>query len=224
MPAKADYQSQYGGYVYTNGSQGVGYYYVNGSDTVNDYSNNNSINPSPAVYSVTPNSARVEANGNITITLTGANFIPSSIAEWNSSYRPTNYINANHLTMVLNTADLSTTGNYLITVYNQLPGGGLSNGIYFTVAKTLIPNTSGTSSKPKTTAAATTSGASNNTTGTTGTDNNNGLSANALFGSNGFMPSNIFQWLLIFILVLLIVMITRKMTKEKEQNKPLKHA
>ena len=49
--------------------------------------------------------------------------------------------------------------------------------------------------------------------------NGTNLSANALFA--GFMPSNLFQWLLLFILILLIVILTRKMIAKKNKKTAL---
>ena len=53
------------------------------------------------------------------------------------------------------------------------------------------------------------------------TDKNNGLSANAIFGSSGFVPVNIFQWFLVLIMILMIVILTRKIVAKE---RPLKHA
>ncbi|MDR3519581.1 MAG: hypothetical protein P4L63_01680 [Candidatus Pacebacteria bacterium] len=62
------------------------------------------------------------------------------------------------------------------------------------------------------------------TTNPTGTANN-GLSANALFGSNSFLPSGLIQWILFAIFVLLIVILVRTVFggKKKYQESPLKH-
>ena len=146
----------------------------------------NPSNPAPVIYSVNPNSINA-GTGDTTIKIIGADFIPSSVVEWNNSYRTTNFIDSNDLTATLTTADLSTPGNDTINVFNPVPGGGLSNPKSFTV---------------------------------NGSSANLGLSANALFASNGFMPSNLFQWLLLFIIILLVVIIVRKMMANK--NKQLK--
>ncbi len=69
---------------------------------------------------------------------------------------------------------------------------------------------------------------------TTSTDNKNtsssesvgNLAANAIFGSNGYAPSGLIQWVLFAILILLIVILVRKLTGagDRYQNEPLKHA
>ncbi|MEI6580634.1 MAG: hypothetical protein WCO07_00480 [bacterium] len=51
------------------------------------------------------------------------------------------------------------------------------------------------------------------------------LSANALFGSNGFMPSTFLQWFFVLILILFIIILWRKIyVGDKYKAKPLKHA
>ena len=52
------------------------------------------------------------------------------------------------------------------------------------------------------------------------------LAANAVFGTNSFMPSGLIQWILFAILILLIVILVRKVTgaEDKYHSEPLKHA
>ncbi len=54
---------------------------------------------------------------------------------------------------------------------------------------------------------------------------NNDLAANAIFGSNTFLPSGIIQWILFAILVFLIVILVRKIYGggEKYHAAPMKH-
>ena len=55
-------------------------------------------------------------------------------------------------------------------------------------------------------------------------NNNNALTANAVFASNGFMPSNLFEWFLLFLVILAIVLLTRTLIAKNNKDKPLKHA
>jgi hypothetical protein len=57
-------------------------------------------------------------------------------------------------------------------------------------------------------------------------DDNSNLAANAIFGSNSFLPSGIIQWILFAILILVIVIIARKIfgADKKYHETPLKHA
>jgi hypothetical protein len=55
----------------------------------------------------------------------GANFLPESIAEWNGSGRPTQFISSGQLTITLQAGDIAAAGTGRITVMN--PGGVRSN-------------------------------------------------------------------------------------------------
>jgi hypothetical protein len=59
----------------------------------------------------------------------------------------------------------------------------------------------------------------------TNSDNASDLAANAVYGSNSFMPSGIIQWVLFAIFILLLVILIRKIfgAEEKYQATPLKH-
>jgi hypothetical protein len=58
------------------------------------------------------------------------------------------------------------------------------------------------------------------------TPDNSNLAANALFGSNGFLPSGLIQWILFAIFILLIVILARIIfgAKRKYGSTPLKHS
>ncbi|MFA6324930.1 MAG: hypothetical protein WCX46_01760 [Candidatus Paceibacterota bacterium] len=128
-------------------------------------------------------------------------------------------------------------GNYIgcytdLDNYGNFVGCGHVNNTVYNKTNTVNSTTSVASTKTNTTNKNITSNTKDTTVKTENTDvskktsdkSNDSLSANALFGSNGFMPSNIFQWILLFILILLLVMIGRKMVKENKGEQPLKHA
>ena len=218
----------------------TGWYQSNCSNYQNTYYNNsgnisgNTTNPVPSINSLSPNSGRI--NTNTIITVTGYGFVPGSVVRWNSEDRPTTYIDAGTLRAQLYSSDFNTSGNYLITVSNPIPGGGLSNATLFTVNNNTAASTSGnvsnnskssSSSVTKTNTTNTTT--SKNTSTDTSTQPNlnqvKDLAAGAIFGSNAFLPSSIFQWILFFILILLAIVLWRKLyISEEEQHKPLKHA
>ena len=230
------------GYSLSGGGNTTSYdTYNNGNYPYYNNTNNNTYcNPIPVIYTVSPNSVN-GVNGNLAIILTGANFTVNSLAEFNNNYRPTTFINSTRLSMILNASDLTTTGIYSIVVFNPFPCGGTSNGIYFRVDNTIIStppvnppvitktvNATTTKTTPKvlTTAKKVTTPASPQVAcaPTTSDTNNQNLSANALFGANGFMPSNLIQWLVFGILILLAVVLWRKVyVTEKDKSKPLKH-
>ncbi len=199
-------------------------------NNINTYQNTyNTINPVPSISSVTPNGTQL--NSNTMITVYGYGFVQGSVVRWNGADRTTSYIDSSTLRAQLNYSDLSYGGNYLITVSNPAPGGGLSNAVSFTVnnnvASTTIKN-SNTTSKTNT-ATTTKNTTSNNTTtnqGTTAVNQASDQAAGALFGSNAFLPSSLLQWFFFIILILLAVVLWRKLyvNDEERSNTHLKHA
>jgi len=69
--------------------------------------------------------------GNLTLTLTGSNFVPGVGAFWNGSYRTTTIIDPTHVTMAIPASDLATSGSAIITLVN--PGAAASASVTFTV-------------------------------------------------------------------------------------------
>ena len=206
-----------------------GNYNYNNNNNNNNYNNYNS-NSTPSISSVSPNSART--NSNTVITVTGSGFTQGSVVRWNSSDRPTSFVNSSILTAKLDYYDMTTEGDYLITVFN--PSGMISNAVLFTVNNVSIysPDYSGsatsTSSKKSKTATATTKNTSDAdktanqpTTGTEVKD----LAAGAIFGSNAFMPSSLLQWIFFAIFILLAVVLWRKLyVSDADKAVPLKHS
>ena len=216
-----------------NTATNTNYYNNNGQYTNNNNSNNNSntntetaVNAVPIIYSITPSSATQNSGGR-NVTIIGDNFVPTSVARWNTSDRDTTYINSSKLVVYLNDYDMSGYGKYSITVFNPTPGGGFSNPALFTINKkqttiatTPSSTTTTTSKKPTTTST------TQPVTCTTDETEDNSLTANALFGSDGFMPTSLLQWLLLALLIIILVILFRKVYrgKEKYQSTPLKHA
>lgn len=228
MPTKANAFQMGGG---TNMS-----FYGSGGNNNNNNGNNNGGNNNqnnylaPVITSISPTSA-FKCSGAKDITIVGKNFIPSSVAKWNGSSRVTTYINSTHLVIQANGTDICGLGNYLVTVDNGT-SGGLSNGAYFTVktaqvSSVVSPSSSSQSTAPKPKAAApktvtpkTATVAKANSCETN--NDKNSLVAGAIFGSDGFMPGNLMQWLLLAIMILAAVILWRKTVNRKE--KALKYA
>jgi uncharacterized protein (TIGR03437 family) len=89
-------------------------------------------NPVPTLTSLNPNSALV-GSPNFTITVTGTNFVQSSVVRWNGDTRQTTFVNATTLTVIIGAADIANAGTAQITVQNPAPGGGTSNALPFTI-------------------------------------------------------------------------------------------
>ena len=67
--------------------------------------------------------------------------------------------------------------------------------------------------------------ASTTTSSNSANNNGNSLAANAVYGSNSFLPSGLIQWILFAIFILLLVILTRKIfgAENNYQSIPLKH-
>ncbi len=91
------------------------------------------VNPVPALTGISPNSAATGSLG-LTLAVTGANFVPGAIVQWNGNNRVTTFVNSTQLTAQILTADLTTAGTATVGVVNPEPGGGTSNTLNFTIA------------------------------------------------------------------------------------------
>src|SRR5215510_4784992 len=90
------------------------------------------VNPVPALTALTPSSAAQGGPG-FTLTVTGTNFIASSVVQWNGSPRTTTFVSTTQLTASIPASDLTTAGSVPVTVVNPAPGGGTSGALTFTV-------------------------------------------------------------------------------------------
>jgi len=89
-------------------------------------------NPVPAMTSLSPATATAGGPG-FTLTVTGTNFVPSSVVRWNGAARTTTYVSATQLAAAIPAADIATAGPAQVTVVNPAPGGGTSNPQTFTI-------------------------------------------------------------------------------------------
>lgn len=82
---------------------------------------------------LSPNIAPANS-GEITLTVNGAQFVPSSIVNWNGVALATTYVSHNQVTAVVPTADFAGEGTASVTVTNPGPsGGGASNAVFFSI-------------------------------------------------------------------------------------------
>jgi len=84
--------------------------------------------PTPVISSLSPSGTSV-CGQNVSLTVTGTGFLPSSIVQLNGSDRATTYVSPTQLVGTLLPADLATSSAGLITVAN--PFGILSNAASF---------------------------------------------------------------------------------------------
>jgi hypothetical protein len=95
--------------------------------------------PVPALTLLSPGSAAFGSAG-FTLTALGSNFVPASVVQWNGSPRPTTFVNDTQITAAISAADIQDLGNNTVTVFNPLPGGGLSSASAFTTYLSLPAN------------------------------------------------------------------------------------
>ena len=108
------------------------------TSTVNNPGGGGTVNPVPAITSISPASVTAGDPG-FTIVVTGSNFISGSLVNWNGASLTTTYVSATQLTASVSATLVSTAGSANITVFNGTPGGGISNVMVFTIA-TIVTN------------------------------------------------------------------------------------
>lgn len=89
-------------------------------------------NPTPELYLMSPIS-RPTGNSATTVTLTGANFLPSSQAKVNGVLKESTVVSDTEITFVMTEQDLSVGATLPVVVFTPGPGGGDSNALTFTV-------------------------------------------------------------------------------------------
>ncbi len=91
-------------------------------------------NPLPTLTSIAPTSAIV-GGASFTLTLTGTNFIASSVVNWpgHANLTPATFTGT-QITVSVPAAYIATAGTAAITVTNPTPGGGVSSPQRFTIA------------------------------------------------------------------------------------------
>ena len=87
-------------------------------------------NPLPALSSVAP--AHGAAGAALTVTVTGTNFEPVSVVNFNGVPEPTTFVSASQLSAAVRAADNATGGPIAITVTSPQPGGGTTAAGAFT--------------------------------------------------------------------------------------------
>jgi hypothetical protein len=76
------------------------------------------------LFSLNPNFISVSKASDFTLKVNGLGFTSSSVVRWNGSSRPTTYGDTDHLTATISVADVSTLGDYPVTVYDPSLGSG----------------------------------------------------------------------------------------------------
>jgi trimeric autotransporter adhesin len=84
-------------------------------------------NPAPGSITVTPNLVTTGTATATPITVTGANFVPSTVVQVNGSSRSTTFISSTQLLSSLTVADQATGGSLSVNAFTPTPGGGTSS-------------------------------------------------------------------------------------------------
>jgi hypothetical protein len=82
----------------------------------------------PTIAALAPSSVEAGTDMQV-IQITGQNFVPSSVAQWNGSSRPTTFVNLTTLEVTLLAQDLAVAGSGVINVNNPAPGAGMSYAV-----------------------------------------------------------------------------------------------
>lgn len=95
-----------------------------------EFTINPASNPAPSILSISPTSVNA-GSSDIILTINGANFLPSTVIEWNSASLTTNYLSDGQLEAQIPASSLANPGVAAITVVNPAPGGGSSTPFFF---------------------------------------------------------------------------------------------
>ncbi len=95
--------------------------------------------PSPTISWLSPSLAAV-GSGAFNLTVTGSNFVPTSVVQWNGQNRPTTYSNGSSLTATISAADVASFSTAQVTVYTPPPGGGTTTPLPFSTYLALPTN------------------------------------------------------------------------------------
>jgi len=88
-------------------------------------------NPAPALDTLSPSSAQARGPA-FTLNVTGSNFAPGATIRWNGTDRPTTFHSPTSLSAEIPSSDLRGS-EAQVTVFNPLPGGGISATLRFTI-------------------------------------------------------------------------------------------
>ena len=89
-------------------------------------------NPVPVLTLLSPNSVTA-GTSTATFTLTGSNFLNTSVVKWNGQPLTTFYVSPTALRFKLGTTEMALPGVFNVSVSNPPPGGGDSTSLPFTV-------------------------------------------------------------------------------------------
>lgn len=97
-----------------------------------------SDNPAPAIGELDPASV-IEGKGEFTLTVTGTGFVSSSVVRWGTDDLATAFVSDTELAATVPAEKADIAGYALVSVFNPVPIGGLSNYLKLTIRETPNP-------------------------------------------------------------------------------------
>jgi hypothetical protein len=89
-------------------------------------------NPVPTASALSPQSI-LAGSPAFWLTVSGNDFVSTSVVRWNGSAHPTVFVDATELVAYIRASEIANPGAASLTVVNPGPGGGLSNALTFTI-------------------------------------------------------------------------------------------
>lgn len=89
-------------------------------------------NPGPLIGSLNPSSI-LQGGPNFVLTVSGADFVPTSVVQWNGSARTTTFVSTRTLQAEITSADIAGAGSAMVTVFNPPPQGGTCPTVTFPI-------------------------------------------------------------------------------------------
>lgn len=86
----------------------------------------------PIISDLNPGSS-LQGGPSFTITVSGADFVPTSTVQRNGSPRTTSFVSTQELQAEITAADIATAGSASVTAFNPPPGGGTSPPLTFPI-------------------------------------------------------------------------------------------
>jgi hypothetical protein len=105
------------------------------SNTV-DFTVNPATSSIPHITSISP-SGGFAGDPQITLQVSGSNFVTQSVVTWNGNNRQTSFFSPSTLLAVILQSDLSAAGTAQVNVVNPAPGGGASNPVAFQISNSV---------------------------------------------------------------------------------------
>jgi hypothetical protein len=95
-------------------------------------------NPVPLINQPLVPTSVAPGSGGFTLTVNGVGFASGALVYWNGSVRSTSFISGHQLQAQISAGDVATVNTALITVQNPIPGGGVSNVVYFQIRNPVL--------------------------------------------------------------------------------------